>query len=81
MLFGWFFRLLIDVSIVELCVCFSVTPGISPRESFSFSNKITFFGMLDMFTVYIRVIKRNIINKVLFKNFKTGHPICRVTSF
>ncbi len=37
--------------------------------------------MLDMFTVYIKVIKRNIINKVLFKNFKTGHPICRVTSF
>ena len=63
-----------------LCVFFSVTPGISPRESFSFSNRITFFGMLDMFTVYIRVIMRNIINKVLFKNFKTGHPISRVTS-
>ena len=80
-MFVLFFRLFIDVSIVVLCVFFSVTPGISPKDNSSFSNKITFFGMLDMFTVYIKVIKRNIINKVLFKNFKTGHPICRVTSF
>lgn len=75
------FRLLLDVSSIFSCVFFSVRPAISPKFNSSFSNKTIFFGMFVIFTVYIKDIIRNIINNALFKNFKTGHPIFRVTSF